>query len=79
MIFINSPRWVLVLWIISGLISFFWSAAIRTEMEATLKNGKLFHFFGGIMYALFTAFLFGPLSYGVIYLILKFSNRNSTK
>ena len=77
MIFLNSPRWVLIVWIVSGLISFLWSAQIRSELKSTLTKGKLFHFFGGILYALFNAFLFGPFSYGVIYLILKLSNRNS--
>ena len=42
---------------------------MRLEMQACLKNGKLFHFFGGILYALFLAVLFGPLAIIPLYLV----------
>ena len=69
MFFINGPLWFNIAWVISGLLFFFFSATMRSEMQACLKNGKLFHFFGGILYALFLAVLFGPLAIIPLYLV----------
>ncbi|MAW39606.1 MAG: hypothetical protein CMF27_01575 [Kiritimatiellaceae bacterium] len=75
MIFINSSPVFFAIWMILGIISYLLHPKIKEELGSCLKTGKFFHLFGGILYGLFLAFLFGPLSYLLIALAIKIVNR----
>ena len=74
MIFINSSPVFFAIWMILGIISYLLHPKIKEELGSCLKTAKFFHLFGGILYGLFLAFLFGPLSYLLIALAIKIVN-----
>ena len=75
MIFINSSTSLFAIWMILGIVSYLLHPKIKEELSSCLKAGKFFHLFGGILYGLFLAFLFGPLSYLLIALAINIVNR----
>ena len=75
MLFLNSTPLFFYIWLITGVISYLLHPKIKDELSNCLKNSKFFHLFGGILYGLFLAFLFGPLSYFLISLAIKIIDR----
>lgn len=75
MIFVNSSPIFFAIWMILGIVSYLLHPKIKEELGRCLNTGKFFHLFGGILYGLFLAFLFGPLSYLLIALAINIVNR----
>ncbi len=71
---INSPI-IAILFMLTGMIGFFLHKSMREEMWKCLKTSQFFHFFGAVLFSLFTSFLFGPLNYFLIGIILKYQNK----
>tara|TARA_A100000164_G_scaffold377114_1_gene415626 strand:+ start:681 stop:908 length:228 start_codon:yes stop_codon:yes gene_type:complete len=71
---INSPI-IAILFIVAGLIGFYFHSQMREEMWKCLKKSQFFHFFGAVLFSLFTSFLFGPLNYFLIGILLKYQNK----
>ena len=75
MLFMIDSQLIAILWMITGLIGIFSHTKIRNEIMACLQKSQFFHFFGAILFSLFTSFIFGPLNYLVIYFILKIQSK----
>lgn len=72
MLFLINSSIIQGLWMISGIIGFFLHRRFRDELQQCLDKRQLFHLFGGIFFSLFIAFIFGPLTWLIIYLLLKY-------